>query len=96
MTCRTRVNRSGNWPPFKMLSQSHLEKGMSNVLKKRPQRVKINKKNSLTENLYLDRQGQWASWKNAAWFSSEQVNGSPTGTASRFFPSPPRVASVAH
>ncbi|MGO8746208.1 MAG: hypothetical protein ACLQNE_09480 [Thermoguttaceae bacterium] len=45
---------------------------MSNVLKKRPQRVKI-RKNSLTENLYLDRQGQWASWKNAAWFSSEQA-----------------------
>ena len=36
------------------------------------QRVKI-RKNSLTENLYLDRQGQWVPWKRAAWFSSDQA-----------------------
>ena len=42
------------------------------VLNQRPQRVKI-RKNSLTENLYLDRQGQWMPWKQAAWFSSEQA-----------------------
>jgi hypothetical protein len=35
-------------------------------------RVKI-RKNSLTENVYLDRQGRWVSWKEAAWFSSEQA-----------------------
>ena len=35
-------------------------------------RVKI-RKNSLTENLYLDRQGQWVPWKEAAWFSSEDA-----------------------
>ena len=33
------------------------------------QRVKI-RKNSLTENLYLDRQGRWVPWKHAASFSS--------------------------
>ena len=36
------------------------------------QRVKI-RKNSLTENLYLDRQGQWVPWKQAAWFSTDQA-----------------------
>ena len=36
------------------------------------QRVKV-RKNSLAENLYLDRQGRWVPWKNAAWFSSDQA-----------------------
>lgn len=36
------------------------------------QRVKI-RKNSLTENLYLDRQGQWVPWKQAAWFASHEA-----------------------
>lgn len=49
-----------------------LEKRMRNPLNKRPQRVKI-RKNSLAENLYLDRQGRWVPWKDAAWFSSEQA-----------------------
>jgi hypothetical protein len=35
-------------------------------------RVKI-RKNSLTENLYLDRQGRWVPWKNAAWFASDRA-----------------------
>lgn len=35
-------------------------------------RVKI-RKNSLTENLYLDRQGAWVSWKQAAWFNSDHA-----------------------
>jgi hypothetical protein len=35
-------------------------------------RVKI-RKNSLTENLYLDRQGRWVPWKDAAWFHSEEA-----------------------
>ena len=38
----------------------------------RPRRVKI-RKNSLTENLYLDRQSRWVPWKHAAWFSSERA-----------------------
>jgi hypothetical protein len=38
----------------------------------RPQRVKV-RKNSLTENLYLDRQGRWVPWKDAAWFSSDEA-----------------------
>jgi len=38
----------------------------------RAKRVKI-RKNSLTENLYLDRQGHWVPWKQAAWFSSDQA-----------------------
>jgi hypothetical protein len=42
------------------------------ALKERPQRVKV-RKNSLSENLYLDRQGQWMPWKQAAWFGSEQA-----------------------
>ncbi len=33
-------------------------------------RVKI-RRNSLSENLYLNRQGQWVPWKEAAWFSSD-------------------------
>ena len=41
-------------------------------LNKRPQRVKV-RKNSLTDNRYLDRQGRWASWKDAAWFHSNQA-----------------------
>ena len=36
------------------------------------QRVKI-RRNSLTENLYLNRQGQWVPWKDAAWFSSQDA-----------------------
>ena len=36
------------------------------------QRVKI-RKNSLSENLYLDRQGRWVPWKQAAWFNSEDA-----------------------
>ena len=36
------------------------------------QLVKI-RKNSLTENLYLDRQGRWVPWKQAAWFSSQEA-----------------------
>ena len=36
------------------------------------QRVKI-RKNSMTENLYLDRQGRWVPWRNARWFSSEEA-----------------------
>ena len=35
-------------------------------------RVKI-RKNSLTENLYLDRQGRWVPWKQAAWFCSDRA-----------------------
>ena len=34
--------------------------------------VKI-RKNSLTENLYLDRRGCWVPWKQAAWFNSERA-----------------------
>lgn len=45
---------------------------MRNALKKRLPRVKI-RKNSLTENRYLDRQGEWVPWKDAAWFASEQA-----------------------
>ena len=33
------------------------------------QRVKI-RKNSLMENLYLNRNGQWVPWRDATWFSS--------------------------
>jgi hypothetical protein len=40
------------------------------MLKAKPQRVKV-RKNSLTENRYLDRQGRWVPWKEAAWFSSD-------------------------
>jgi len=36
------------------------------------QRVKI-RKNSLTENLYLDRQGRWVPWQQAAWFNSDRA-----------------------
>jgi hypothetical protein len=35
-------------------------------------RVKI-RKNSLTDNLYLDRQGRWVPWKQAAWFNSAEA-----------------------
>ena len=35
-------------------------------------RVKI-RKNSLSENLYLDRQGRWVPWRDAKWFASEQA-----------------------
>ena len=45
---------------------------MPNPLKKPSQRVKI-RKNSLTENLYLDRQSRWVPWKQAAWFSSDDA-----------------------
>ena len=38
----------------------------------RAKRVKI-RKNSLADNLCLDRQGRWVSWKNADWFSSDQA-----------------------
>ena len=38
----------------------------------RSQQVKI-RKNSLTENLYLDRQGRWVAWKDAAWFHSDEA-----------------------
>lgn len=38
----------------------------------KPRRVKI-RKNSLTENVYLDREGRWVSWRDAAWFSSDQA-----------------------
>ena len=38
----------------------------------RPQRVKI-RKNSMTDNRYLDRQGRWVSWKHAAWFASDRA-----------------------
>ena len=38
----------------------------------RAKRVKI-RKNSLTENLSLDRHGRWVPWKNAAWFSSDRA-----------------------
>jgi len=37
---------------------------------RRQRRIKI-RKNSLTENLYLDRQGRWVPWNNAAWFHSD-------------------------
>ncbi len=36
------------------------------------QRVKI-RMNSLTENLYLDRQSRRVPWKQAAWFSNGQA-----------------------
>ena len=45
---------------------------MDNRFTKRLQRVKI-RKNSLTENLYLDRQGHWMPWKKAAWFHSHRA-----------------------
>lgn len=45
---------------------------MRNNPNKRPQRVKV-RKNSLTENLYLDRQGRWVPWREAAWFSSDRA-----------------------
>jgi hypothetical protein len=45
---------------------------MRNGLNRLPRRVKI-RKNSLTENLYLDRQSRWVPWKHAAWFSSERA-----------------------
>lgn len=45
-------------------------------LNQRHQRVKI-RMNSLTDNLYLNRQGRWVPWKQAAWFSS-------SGAAERF------------
>jgi hypothetical protein len=35
-------------------------------------RVKI-RKNSLTEDVYLDRQGRWVPWREAAWFHSDQA-----------------------
>jgi len=35
-------------------------------------KVKI-RKNSPAENLYLDRQGRWVPWKNAAWFASDRA-----------------------
>ena len=38
----------------------------------RAKRVKI-RKNSLTENLYLNRQGRWVPWKDAPWFSSDRA-----------------------
>lgn len=41
-------------------------------LNKRPQRVKI-RMNSLTDNRYLDRQGRWVPWKQAAWFASDRA-----------------------
>lgn len=41
-------------------------------LNKRPQRVKI-RMNGLTDNRYLDRQGRWVPWKQAAWFSSDRA-----------------------
>jgi hypothetical protein len=41
-------------------------------LNQRPQRVKI-RKNSLTDNRYLDRQGRWVPWEGAAWFSSDRA-----------------------
>jgi hypothetical protein len=40
--------------------------------RQRPQRVKI-RKNSLMENLYLDRQCQWVPWKDAAWFRNDEA-----------------------
>ena len=29
--------------------------------------------NSLTKNLYLDRQGRWVPWREAAWFHSDRA-----------------------
>ena len=43
-------------------------------LSQHPKRVKI-RKNNLTDNRYLDRQGQWVPWKQAAWFSSDRAAG---------------------
>ncbi len=40
--------------------------------KNRSKRVKI-RKNSLLDNRYLDRGGQWVTWRNAAWFVSERT-----------------------
>ena len=31
------------------------------------------RKNSLLEDLYLDRQGQWTDWRNAATFASQDA-----------------------
>jgi len=42
------------------------------VVKHKPQRVKI-RRNSLTEGLYLNRQGRWVLWKDAAWFRSQEA-----------------------
>ena len=36
------------------------------------QRVKI-RKNSLTDNRYLDRRGRWVPWQEATWFSSDRA-----------------------
>ena len=36
------------------------------------QRVRI-RKNSLMENVYLDRQGRWVPWKDAVSFSSDEA-----------------------
>ena len=38
----------------------------------KPQRVKV-RKNSLTENLYLNRQGEWVPWSKATWFYSDRA-----------------------
>ncbi len=38
----------------------------------RAKRVKI-RRNSLTDNHYLDCHGRWVPWKNADWFSSDQA-----------------------
>jgi hypothetical protein len=40
-------------------------------LNNRFQRVKI-RKNSLTDNRYLDRQGRGVPWKDATWFCSDR------------------------
>jgi hypothetical protein len=46
--------------------------GRDNAEKPKQQKVKI-RKNSLTENLYLDRQGRWVPWKRATWFGSAEA-----------------------
>jgi hypothetical protein len=45
---------------------------MPDMNQHKPQRVKV-RKNSLTEDLYLDRQGRWVPWREAAWFRSDQA-----------------------
>lgn len=45
---------------------------MTRSSKQRPQRVKV-RKNSFMENLYLDRQGRWVPWREAAWFASDRA-----------------------
>jgi len=56
--------------PPNISSHRRLEGNMPDANSQR--RVKI-RKNSLRENLYLDHQGHWVPWRDAAWFAREQA-----------------------